>query len=91
MDGNVSKDREFIEDMRLIRCRINYYFHKITEKKADYIISIKGNQKIIQDEVKEVFNHPYKTCMYCDAIQHRMRPLFCTAFTPNAVQNADAI
>ena len=68
MDGNVSKDREFIEDMRLIRCRINYYFHKITEKKADYIISIKGNQKITQDEVKEVFDYPCKTRMYCDAI-----------------------
>ena len=39
---------------------------KITEKKADYLISLKGNQKTIHDEVKEVFEHSFdqKHCEY---------------------------
>ena len=30
---------------------------KIAEKCADYVISLKGNQKTVHDEVKEVFDH----------------------------------
>ena len=39
---------------------------KITEKKADYLISLKGNQKATYDEVKEVFEHSFdqKHCEY---------------------------
>ena len=39
---------------------------KITEKKADYLISLKGNQKTTYDEVKEVFEHSsdQKHCEY---------------------------
>ena len=39
---------------------------KITEKKADYLILLKGNQKATYDEVKEVFEHSFdqKHCEY---------------------------
>ena len=39
---------------------------KITEKKADYLISLKRNQKATYDEVKEVFEHSFdqKYCEY---------------------------
>ena len=39
---------------------------KITEKKADYLISLKGNQKTIHDDVKEVFDHTLDQ-EYCEA------------------------
>ena len=39
---------------------------KISEKCADYVISLKGNQKTIHDEVKEVFDHTLDQG-YCEA------------------------
>ena len=39
---------------------------KIAEKCADYVISLKGNQKTIHDEVKEVFDHTLDQG-YCEA------------------------
>ena len=39
---------------------------KISEKCADYVISLKGNQKTIHDEVKEVFEHTLDQG-YCEA------------------------
>ena len=44
---------------------------KIAEKKADYVISLKGNQQSIHNDVKEFFDHPCDEA-YCERynIQH---------------------
>ena len=44
---------------------------KIAEKKADYVISLKGNQQSIHNDVKEFFDHPWdETYCQCYNIQH---------------------
>ena len=44
---------------------------KIAEKEADYVISLKGNQQSIHNNVKEFFDHPFdENYCQCYNIQH---------------------
>ena len=44
---------------------------KIAEKKADYVISLKGNEQSIHNDVKEFFDHPFdENYCQCYNIQH---------------------
>jgi len=53
---------------------------KITEKKTDYIISVKDNQKTIQDEVKDFLTVYAKrtTVQNATPILYSIRPQCCT-------------